>query len=310
MDPVSSTYENRSTRDLFATSRPPESAATAPAEPVAGQPAPPRPAAPAPDQQLGIQPSDQTEEEFQPYGPAGLQSNERSKQKSTSTAATIEPPLPAPENSQEDPRIQQIIAHMKLTEEKVKAHEAAHKSAGGAATGPISYTYTRGPDGRNYITGGEVPITISTGKTPQETISRMQQVIQAALAPADPSPQDRAVAAQAATIQQNARMEQASANNEKSAASETPSAEDATATPLPNKPESTSENDSMALQQSRRAYRDPAVNGTTVAPGPSTIDSTLPPSTQSTGNSAAPDAGTAYPDSSDLNPAARISLYH
>lgn len=74
-------------------------------------------------------------------------------------------------------------------------------------TGPISYSYTRGPDGKNYVTGGEVPIQISSGKTPQETVSRMQQVIRAALAPADPSPQDRAVAAQAATLQQKARSD-------------------------------------------------------------------------------------------------------
>ena len=73
-------------------------------------------------------------------------------------------------------------------------------------TGPVSFSYTRGPDGKNYITGGEVPISVSSGKTPQETISRMQQVIQAALAPADPSPQDRAVAAQAAALQQQARQ--------------------------------------------------------------------------------------------------------
>jgi len=78
-------------------------------------------------------------------------------------------------------------------------------------TGPVSYTYTRGPDGRSYVTGGEVPIEVSPGKTPQETISRMQQVIRAALAPADPSPQDRAVAAQASTQQQQARQEAAAA---------------------------------------------------------------------------------------------------
>jgi len=77
-------------------------------------------------------------------------------------------------------------------------------------TGPISYSYTRGPDGKNYVTGGEVPIQIATGKTPQETVSRMQQVIRAALAPADPSPQDRAVAAQAATLQQKARSDMSS----------------------------------------------------------------------------------------------------
>jgi len=110
----------------------------------------------------------------------------------------------------QDPQIQAEVARLKSIESKVRAHEAAHKAAGGTLTGPISYTYQRGPDGKNYIVGGEVPIEISTGSTPQETISRMQQVISAALAPADPSPQDRAVAAQAGNIQQQARQQVAS----------------------------------------------------------------------------------------------------
>jgi len=153
---------------------------------VADQDAP-RAKAPVPDNsdpQKGFQPSDSSAAEFTPYSPLG--------------------------SSTQDPQVQAEVAQLKSNEEKVKAHEAAHKSAGGTMTGPVSYTYTRGPDGRNYVSGGEVPISISSGKTPQETISRMQQVIQAALAPADPSPQDRAVAAQAAALQQQARQEAAS----------------------------------------------------------------------------------------------------
>lgn len=115
------------------------------------------------------------------------------------------------EKKLDDPQVQQAVAQLRSIEEKVKAHEAAHKAAGGTMTGPVSYSYTRGPDGKNYITGGEVPISISPGNTPLETISRMQQVIHAALAPADPSPQDRAVAAQAASIAQNASQEKADA---------------------------------------------------------------------------------------------------
>ncbi len=106
----------------------------------------------------------------------------------------------------EDPQVQQEIAQLRSAEVKVKAHEAAHKSVGGTLTGAVSYTYTRGPDGKSYITGGEVDINMSSGNTPQETINRMQQVVRAALAPADPSPQDRAVAARANTIEQQARQ--------------------------------------------------------------------------------------------------------
>ncbi|MFZ4855911.1 MAG: putative metalloprotease CJM1_0395 family protein [Desulfuromonadaceae bacterium] len=147
-----------------------------------------------------------------------------------------------------DPEVQAQITQLKSIEEKVKAHEAAHKAAGGAMTGPVSYTYTRGPDGKNYITGGEVPISISTGRTPQETISRMQQVIQAALAPADPSPQDRAVAGQAAAMQQEARQQLAA----------TPATSE---TQPPTSVEPGKQADSIVARDSRRAYGNPAVTG-------------------------------------------------
>jgi hypothetical protein len=113
----------------------------------------------------------------------------------------------------EDPQVQQQIARLKQIEEKVKAHEAAHKAVGGNLASSASYSYTQGPDGRSYITGGEVQIDMSGGRTPEETISKMQQVIRAALAPADPSGQDRAVAAQAATQMAQAQQEKMQAES-------------------------------------------------------------------------------------------------
>jgi len=107
----------------------------------------------------------------------------------------------------DDRAIQQEIQKLKAQEEKVKAHEAAHKSAGGQYAGAVSYTYRPGPDGKSYIVGGEVQIDISPGKTPEETIRKMAIVQRAALAPADPSGQDRAVAAQAASLAAQAQQE-------------------------------------------------------------------------------------------------------
>lgn len=115
--------------------------------------------------------------------------------------------------SVEDPAMQAQIAELKQTEEKVKAHEAAHKAVGGNLASSASYSYTRGPDGQSYITGGEVQINMSDGRTPQETISRMQQVIRAALAPADPSGQDRSVAAAAASRMTEAQQQKLQANS-------------------------------------------------------------------------------------------------
>ncbi|OGU07898.1 MAG: hypothetical protein A2X82_15985 [Geobacteraceae bacterium GWC2_55_20] len=172
--------------------------------------------------QLGVQQSVSGAAEFTPYSPSLQKSGgdvavtakdgKESRSGSSEKSSTSAPLATAGGSDQEqDAQVQAEIARLKSIEAKVKAHEAAHKSAGGTMTGPVSYTYTRGPDGRSYVTGGEVPIEVSPGKTPQETISRMQQVIRAALAPADPSPQDRAVAAQASTQQQQARQEAAAA---------------------------------------------------------------------------------------------------
>jgi hypothetical protein len=92
-------------------------------------------------------------------------------------------------------------------ERKVQAHERAHKAVGGRFTGAISYEYTNGPDGKRYINGGEVPIHAPQGDNPRETMQIMEQVQRAALAPMDPSPQDMAVAAQAAQKKMQAVQE-------------------------------------------------------------------------------------------------------
>lgn len=81
---------------------------------------------------------------------------------------------------------------------EVRTHEQAHAAVGGTYAGAPSYTYTRGPDGKNYVTAGEVSIDTSViPGDPQATIAKMQQVRRAALAPVQPSGQDRMVAAQA-----------------------------------------------------------------------------------------------------------------
>lgn len=99
------------------------------------------------------------------------------------------------------------IQRLRLIEQKVKAHEMAHKAVGGQYVGSVHYSYTLGPDGRLYITGGEVSIDMSEGKNPEETIRKMQMVRAAALAPADPSPQDYRVAMQATLKDMKARLE-------------------------------------------------------------------------------------------------------
>jgi hypothetical protein len=106
---------------------------------------------------------------------------------------------------------QRIVQELKRTDREVRAHERAHAAAGGPHAGAPNYEFTRGPDGRQYAVGGEVSIDVSPEKDPAATAEKMEIVLRAALAPADPSPQDRRVAAQAraelAKAQAEARQE-------------------------------------------------------------------------------------------------------
>ncbi|MFT5161899.1 MAG: hypothetical protein ACI9FJ_000467 [Alteromonadaceae bacterium] len=89
------------------------------------------------------------------------------------------------------------IRELKTRDTEVRAHEAAHAAVGGQFAGSPTYSFKRGPDGTNYAVGGEVSISTSAAGDPQATIAKMQQVRSAALAPAQPSGQDRKVAASA-----------------------------------------------------------------------------------------------------------------
>jgi len=90
----------------------------------------------------------------------------------------------------------------------------AHQAAGGGFAGAPSYKKVKGPDGKEYAVAGEVPIKIIKGNTPEETIKNMQQIKAAALAPADPSPQDLKVAQTADMIAAKAAQEMHSKNRD------------------------------------------------------------------------------------------------
>mgnify|MGYP000386241584 CR=1 FL=1 len=100
-----------------------------------------------------------------------------------------------------------MLRELQARDREVRAHEAAHKAVGGALAGGMSFTYQTGPDGRQYAVGGEVSIDSGPERDPQATIAKMRQVIAAALAPAEPSAQDRAVAAQARAIMAEAQRQ-------------------------------------------------------------------------------------------------------
>ena len=111
-------------------------------------------------------------------------------------------------NPEKSPSYQALITKLESSDTKVRAHEAAHVAAGGGVvTGGANFSYTKGPDGKMYATAGEVPIDTSEGKDPEETIRKARQILAAAMAPSDPSPQDYRVAATAAVMEMRGHLE-------------------------------------------------------------------------------------------------------
>jgi hypothetical protein len=124
----------------------------------------------------------------------------------TSAGPAMEKPVKSEQDLSNEQR--QVVNDLKKRDLEVKAHEQAHMAAGGPVVqGGATYQYQTGPDGKMYAVGGEVKIDVSPERTPEATIRKMQQIRKAALAPAQPSSTDRAVAAQASQIEAQARME-------------------------------------------------------------------------------------------------------
>jgi hypothetical protein len=99
------------------------------------------------------------------------------------------------------------VAELKVRDREVRAHEMAHMAAaGGYARSGASFSYQTGPDGHRYAVGGEVSIDMSAESTPEATIIKAQIIRRAALAPAEPSGQDRAVANAATRMEASARQ--------------------------------------------------------------------------------------------------------
>ena len=101
------------------------------------------------------------------------------------------------------------LEQLKSRDREVRAHEAAHKNAAGhLARGGASFQYENGPDGKRYAVGGEVSIdTSEVSGDPEATLRKAETIRRAANAPAEPSAQDRRVAAKAAQMAARARHE-------------------------------------------------------------------------------------------------------
>ncbi len=105
------------------------------------------------------------------------------------------------------------LEELRETDRRVRAHERAHMCAGGGLVrGGVTYQFKTGPDGQRYAVGGEVELDTSpVNGNPGATKRKAERIRRAALAPADPSPQDRHVAAQAEAMASRASQEQVQA---------------------------------------------------------------------------------------------------
>jgi len=103
----------------------------------------------------------------------------------------------------------QMLDGLKREDQRIRQHEQAHlASAGPYARGGAQFQFETGPDGRSYAVSGEVNVDVTpVSGDPDTTIRKMNTVRRAALAPTDPSPADRAVAAKAAGYANKAREE-------------------------------------------------------------------------------------------------------
>ena len=124
------------------------------------------------------------------------------------------------EQQQQEAKEQKVIDQLEMRDREVRAHEQAHAAIGGSLAGAPSYEFQTGPDGKKYAVGGEVSIDVSKTNDPESTIRKMQTVRAAALAPAEPSSQDRKVAAEASQNIAEARAEMISDNSSLKSADE------------------------------------------------------------------------------------------
>lgn len=95
---------------------------------------------------------------------------------------------------------------LKARDQEVRTHEQAHQSAAGSYSKGMHLSFEKGADGRSYAVDGEVQIdTSKVAGDPQATLTKAQTILKAALAPAQPSGQDKQVASEARQMITEAR---------------------------------------------------------------------------------------------------------
>lgn len=141
-------------------------------------------------------------------------SRDRPEASAGNHAADEEPQDSAALSDEEKEQVRELEAR----DREVRQHEHAHQQAAGQlAVGGPSYEYEQGPDGNQYAVGGEVKIRLEEGNSPEETQRLARQAKSAAMAPAEPSSQDAAVAREATAMEREATQELRESRDEESA---------------------------------------------------------------------------------------------
>ena len=115
-------------------------------------------------------------------------------------------PLAAPAELTE--REQAAVEELQARDQEVRRREQAHAARGGSFASTPQYKYETGPDGRRYAVDGSVSIDVAeVDGDVKATLRKMETVVGAASAAANPSPQDRAVARAARAVALEARAQ-------------------------------------------------------------------------------------------------------
>ena len=100
------------------------------------------------------------------------------------------------------------VSQLNHRDQEVRQHEQAHISASaGLVSGGPKYEYETGPDGRQYAVEGSVEIDTTKESDPERTLAKAKKIQASALAPGNPSNEDRAVASKARQMEQEAQRE-------------------------------------------------------------------------------------------------------
>ncbi len=106
------------------------------------------------------------------------------------------------------------LQKLKNRDQEVRQHEAQHsRNLETIPIGGPQYTYTIGPDGKVYATGGQVIVATGTSSDPETALRKARALKSTALSTGEPSSTDMAAAVSAREMEMEAIIKMARENN-------------------------------------------------------------------------------------------------